>query len=563
MNSRAMRRSRITVLAASVATGLALAGPATPAVPAPVPAPDALSGDVHSLLMPAGDDPSLQVLPARTTQPFSMIGLTWNDASVQLEGTAEVRTRDSRTGVWSQWRTLDADVRAPETGPEQPGGARRGGTSPLWTGPSDGVQLRAQGEALPEGLRVELIDPGRGTDVSVTPVDPGSASSSPAPETPPALAQAPAGAPSIISRAGWGADESLVEDPPRYNTTTKAIFVHHTAGTNNYTCAQSASIIRGIFRYHVQSQGWNDIGYHFLVDKCGKVFEGRAGGIDRPVQGAHTYGLNVDTSSISVLGDHMTAKAVPAVKKAIATVAAWKLGLYGHNPAGSVTLTVGADNGNFERGDRVRLKRISGHRDGSATDCPGDKLYADLPEVRTLAAAVAAGVALYGTTDEEGTPGAGPGPDPRPGPGWDAGLLSGLTDITTGDFDSDGFLDTVLTYRTAGGAMPLVLLHGTASGPDTASPAVLHGAGGQAVASGDLNGDGYDDLAVLTDHGIDTFHGSADGLTTTGAATLDGSGHAGSSFTARDTDADGYDELLVDEVVVAKGSPHGAAPAKT
>ncbi|WP_351229408.1 N-acetylmuramoyl-L-alanine amidase [Streptomyces sp. NPDC002133] len=569
MRSRVLRRSRNAVLAAAVAVGVALAGPAAPAVPAAAaPSPGPKSGDVHTFPVPAGDDPALRALPARTTPPFSMLGLTWDDASVQLDGTAEVRTRDSRTGVWSEWRTLDADARAPESGPERSGPALRGGTSPLWTGPSDGVQLRVRGEALPEGLRVDLVDPGSGDDV---------------PEAPSARAEATSGAPAMTSRAGWGADESMVIDPPKYNRTTKAVFVHHTAGTNDYTCDESARVVRGIFTYHVESQGWNDIGYHFLVDKCGKIFEGRAGGIDRPVQGAHTYGLNTDTSSISVLGDYMTARTAPVVRQAIAAVAAWKLGIDGHDPSGTVTLTPSVDNGRYEEGESVTLDRISGHRDGSATDCPGDNLYDDLPDIRARAAAISAGVLPedYGSDDTDTGMGAGPGPGPDVETGSDpeADLVTDADDwatvdidVAVGDFDSDGLRDAALTYRAAQGSLSLVLLRGTADGYDTRSPAVLYGAGGRAVAAGDLNGDGYDDLAVRTDRGFATFHGSADGLTTTGAPVLagpdgvngvDGDGldrggqEIGASFTARDTDGDGYDELVAGGTVVARGGPGG------
>ncbi|MFD7442334.1 N-acetylmuramoyl-L-alanine amidase [Streptomyces sp. NPDC059909] len=563
MRNRPTRRSRTAlVVAAALSAGFCLAEPAgsEPAASEPpggsahtASEPVATSGDVHTVPVRAGDDPTLMAVPARTTPPFSMIGLTWNDASAQLAGTAEVRTRDSRTGAWSEWRTLDADVRGPESGPERAGTALRGGTSPLWTGPSDGFQLRARGEALPEGLRVELVDPGRSDEVPVPP--------SP-------RAEAPARAPAITSRAGWGADESIVIDPPKYNRTTKAVFVHHTAGTNDYTCAESAAVIRGIFTYHVRSQGWNDIGYHFLVDKCGKIFEGRAGGIDKPVQGAHTYGLNTDTSSISVLGDYMTAETVPAVRQAIAAVAAWKLGIYGHDPAGTVTLTPSVDNGKYKAGESATLHRISGHRDGSATDCPGDNLYADLPEIRALAAAIAAGVLpdasdVDGTGTDTGT-GTGTGADTDVDADVDVDADDWETvdaDVATGDFDSDGFPDAALTYRTAQGSLSLVLLRGTAYGFDTRSPGFLHGAGGRAVTAGDLNGDGYDDLAVMTTRGFATFHGSAGGLTTTGAPTLHGSSRdSRESFTARDTDGDGYDELVAEGAVVARGGPDGVTP---
>jgi hypothetical protein len=108
--------------------------------------------------------------------------------------------------------------------------------------------------------------------------------------------------------------------------------------------------------------------------------------------------------------------------------------------------------------------------------------------------------------------------------------------------------------------MPLVVLHGTANGLDTAAPSVLYGAGGAVMTSGDLNGDGYADLAVLTGRGIATFHGSATGLGTTGAPTLDGRWKAGTPLVAHDSDGDGYDELLANGVVVAKGGSGGAAP---
>ncbi len=190
----------------------------------------------------------------------------------------------------------------------------------------------------------------------------------------------------MTSRSAWGADESLVKDPPTYTGDTKAMFVHHTAGTNDYSCSESASIVRGVFLYHVQSNGWNDIGYHFLVDKCGTVFEGRAGGVDKPVLGAHTYGFNTATSSVSVLGDYSTAATNAAVRASVAKVAAWKLGLYGIDPTGTTVLTSGADNGKYRLGQKVTFHRISGHRDGYPTECPGQHLYEDLPEIRTLAA---------------------------------------------------------------------------------------------------------------------------------------------------------------------------------
>ncbi|MFD4716844.1 FG-GAP-like repeat-containing protein [Streptomyces sp. NPDC058423] len=534
--------------AAVCLTGLrAAAPPSAPASPSASPVrspastadgPDSAAapgaGEVHSVSVP-GTDPTQRALPARATARFSLVGVTWDDPDAQLGGTVEVRTRDSRTGVWSSWHELDMDVRKPETGPGQTSAGLRAGSRPLWTGPSDGVQLRAEGSALPRGLRVELVDPQGGA---------------PAPPSA-ARTEAPAGAPPMTTRAGWGADESKVGGPPTYNSTTKAVFVHHTAGSNTYRCADSPAIVRAIFTYHVEGQGWNDIGYHFLVDKCGRIFEGRAGGIDRPVQGAHTYGFNVDTSSVSVIGDYSTATTTPAVRDAVTKLASWKLGLYGLAVDGSTTLTASVDNGRFRRGERVTLPRLPGHRDAYPTECPGGHLYADLPAIR-LSAARADGA---GAGDPE-TSGA-PWPE-DPGSETAAVVPDGAEeqDSVGGDFDGDGDRDLAVAYRTPDGAAPLVVLSSPEHGRRTASPTVLMGAGGSALASGDMNGDGYDDLAVSTTRGIVTYHGSPVGLSTAGAPAL-AVGADAESLTAQDLDGDGYADLLAGPDVVASGGPLG------
>ncbi|MEV5351519.1 N-acetylmuramoyl-L-alanine amidase [Streptomyces sp. NPDC052693] len=384
------------LLRTAVATALALGalGPARPALAAS-------SDGVHTLRVPDGD-PHDRALAPRTTEPFSLLGITWDDPHETLEGTAHVRTRSRESGAWSAWRPLETDVRMPETGPDRARAGVRGATQPLWAGPSDGVQVRVSGERLPEGLRVELVDPDGGPDHAVHVVEPGPVEPDVAEPgvtepgvagpgvtgpgvVPPAAGPLAADRPAVTARSAWGADESLVKDPPTYTGDTKAVFVHHTAGTNDYACSESASIVRGVFLYHVKSNGWNDIGYHFLVDKCGTVFEGRAGGIDKPVLGAHAYGFNTDTSSVSVLGDYSATTANAAVRESVAKVAAWKLGLYGIDPTGTVVLTAGANNGKYKLGEKVTMHRISGHRDGYPTECPGQHLYADLPQIRTLA----------------------------------------------------------------------------------------------------------------------------------------------------------------------------------
>src|SRR5262249_4069973 len=110
--------------------------------------------------------------------------------------------------------------------------------------------------------------------------------------------------PRIITRSGWGADESLREPGFICTASVKVAFVHHTASCNNYTCAPAPSAIRSIYRYHVVSSGWRDIGYNFLIDKCGNIYEGRAGGVDKPVMGAHTLGFNTNSMGVAVLGTY-------------------------------------------------------------------------------------------------------------------------------------------------------------------------------------------------------------------------------------------------------------------
>ncbi|WP_344607364.1 peptidoglycan recognition protein [Streptomyces glaucus] len=191
--------------------------------------------------------------------------------------------------------------------------------------------------------------------------------------------------PRIVTRRGWGADETLREKGFRYTKKVAAAFVHHTASGNNYRCEQAPSIIRSIYRYHVRSMGWRDIGYNFLVDKCGKIYEGRAGGVAQPVMGAHTLGFNGDSTGIAVLGSFGSAEPPSAAVRSVARLTAWKLGFHGMNPRG-MTYLKSAGGNLYRKGMNVRLNVISGHRDGFATECPGGRLYRELGTVRSAAA---------------------------------------------------------------------------------------------------------------------------------------------------------------------------------
>ena len=310
----------------------------------------------------------------RGTRPFSLVGATWTDPRATLDGTVEVRTR-AVDGRWTGWQPLESDgPDAADPGTEH--GPVRGSTDPLWVDESNGVEARvaaADGRTrpLPAGLRLDLINP----DVRAEAAPQAQAAAYPARPVP-----------RLVTRSGWRANEAIVQHPPEYTTDVQVMFVHHTATSNTYSCGQSAGIVRGIELYQVKSRGWNDIGYNFLVDKCGTLFEGRKGGVDKPVLGAHTLGFNAHSSAIAVIGNY-TASGVPAtVRNVIAQVAAYKVGADGNNPSGTVVLTSnGSDR--YPTGTRVRLNRISGHRDTGRTECPGDALFAQLGTIRRIAGA--------------------------------------------------------------------------------------------------------------------------------------------------------------------------------
>ncbi|MEV6489287.1 N-acetylmuramoyl-L-alanine amidase, partial [Actinoplanes sp. NPDC051633] len=359
------------LIAAAIGAALLVAAPA-PGARAQSPAPTLQSIPLDFLTGSA---------PARETRPFALAGLTWNDPAAALGTTVEIRARAAATGDWSAWQELEADGRSPaEAGSADDAG--RGRTDPLWFGMSDAVQVRGSGGATPAGLRLDLINP----DVDVP-----AAGSSTTPEARAAAALPSRPIPNLLTRAQWGANEAIVKEAPQYTPGVKVVFVHHTATSNNYSCADSASIVRGIEAYHVRSNGWNDIGYNFLVDKCGRLFEGRRGGVTRAVLGAHTLGFNTYSSAIAVIGNYDARSAPSRVRQVIAQVAAYKLGGYGISPLGkSVMISSGSDR--YPRGTRVALNRISGHRDTGRTTCPGGALYGQLASIRQVAGAAPVGL---------------------------------------------------------------------------------------------------------------------------------------------------------------------------
>ncbi|KUL39154.1 peptidoglycan recognition protein family protein [Streptomyces regalis] len=194
--------------------------------------------------------------------------------------------------------------------------------------------------------------------------------------------------PPIVPRSLWLDDDSRhAQPPPRYDDTVVAVFVHHTDSPNGYDCADAPRIIRYLYAGQTGSRDWDDIGYNFLVDRCGTIYEGRAGGMDRPVTGAHTQGFNHRTTGIAALGTFTAGVAVPKeMTDAIAALAAWKLGMSDTDPRARVRLTSSNSHSRYAAGTTATLPALAGHQEGYMTSCPGAALSALLPEIRETAA---------------------------------------------------------------------------------------------------------------------------------------------------------------------------------
>ncbi|MFI1992134.1 N-acetylmuramoyl-L-alanine amidase [Actinoplanes sp. NPDC020271] len=332
-------------------------------------------------------------VPERDTRRFSLVGVTWDDPHAVADARIEVRTRPVGSRTWTSWQRLETD--APDESGGVDGGSTRGASDPLWVGPSNGVRARvvtaAGVRALPAGMRVDLINP----DVVGEPRTGMVEAALQRPRRVNGVAIPARPIPRLMTRAAWGANESIVKEAPTYTGPVQVFFVHHTATGNDYSCASSTSVVRGIEAYQVKSKGWNDIGYNFLVDKCGTIFEGRRGGVDRNVLGAHTLGFNTGASAVAVIGDFRTAAVSAATQLSVAQLAAYKLGAAGNAPYSRVALTSGGGP-KFTAGRRVVLNRISGHRDAGLTECPGNLLYRRLTAIRQLAGAAPAGLHLTG-----------------------------------------------------------------------------------------------------------------------------------------------------------------------
>ena len=288
---------------------------------------------------------------------FHVFGLRWRSAGKRMHVDARVRERGGR---WRRW------VEVPANHSDR-------GSDPVWAGGARQLQLRVHGRV--RGLRVHFVRV---------------ASSRPSARARAAAArrQVP-GAPAMVPRAEWEAGQCAPRDAPTMGSVQMG-FVHHTVSANDYGPEDSRAMVLGICRFHRNTNGWDDVGYNFLVDKYGTIFEGRAGGIDQPVVGAQAQGYNAVSTGVANLGTYQDVPQTPRAVDAMARLLAWKLSLHGAPVTGRVTVrSAGGSSNKHGNGASVTFERISGHRDGNRTSCPGDALHAQLPELRAKADSIA------------------------------------------------------------------------------------------------------------------------------------------------------------------------------
>ncbi|MFI9511477.1 N-acetylmuramoyl-L-alanine amidase [Nocardia sp. NPDC052566] len=388
-------------------------GPDTPAL-----APGAIAPELMNQV-------GAQVKELSRDTPFSVVALT---APTLADTKAMIRARQPN-GTWGPWYdTQPVDTRRADNAPA--GGTT--GTEPLYVGNTNAVQVLVTRKAAapapqapveqPEGepaplqpaetvtphpddpaqltaaaLKAVLIDPGRGAiDGALADV----------------AAALPGGGPQVITRAQWGADESIRCEDPTYDSELGGVTVHHTAGRNDYSKSESAGIVRAIYTYHAKTLGWCDIGYNALVDKYGQIFEGRSGGLDRPVQGAHAGGFNENTSGVALMGNHESEPPTEQALNAVGQFVGWRTKAAGLDPKGYTTMfSEGTEFTSYAQGQAVRLPIVFAHRDVGNTSCPGDAAYALMDRIRDIAAGIP--VSSAGSRPAAPSTATPAGPDPE------------------------------------------------------------------------------------------------------------------------------------------------------
>ena len=306
-----------------------------------------------------------------------LVGHSLSWADTDTTAAADVRTR-LETG-WTPWSEVQADR---GHGPDEPG--RDHGPPVL----------------VPGALAYEIATRPGTVDLRVHPLS----ADSPAPtgfSSPTTVSPLPGL--DIIERHNWtdrprlrswdcGIRSSLYGATCRSDVGIRHALVHHTVTENDYASSTVPDLLIGIQRYHMDTRGWDDIAYNFVIDRWGRIWQAREGELYEPITGGHTTGLNAESVGVAVLGEFGTHSPAQEVIDSLSLLLGWKLSLHGVDPLG--TNVVRSTGGDYdEPGDLVEVFNIAGHRDHQITGCPGNALYSRVAEIRNAAAEL---VPVYG-----------------------------------------------------------------------------------------------------------------------------------------------------------------------
>lgn len=461
----------------------------------------------------------VQVLRATAPQvvntKLSAVAVTWTKGT---GGQTVVQIRSKRDGNWGAWENVDIDTSVgPDVGQNAKGSPSRVGSELYMVTGATEVQGRVLGPAGEEPVdpKLTVIDPGASdADATVGAEKPGAA-------------HAVTPRPAILTRSQWGADESWRTGTPQ-NNTPRGIVIHHTADSNNYDMAAVPGMLRAMYRYATQTLGWDDIAYNFIIDRYGRVWQGRAWtNPDQPVFPAAQLSNNDRGVGVSLLGNYEQERLSAAARSALVKLLAWKSSLHGIDPLGSTTWY----NNKTERYET--MPTINGHRDTYYTACPGANLYPLIPSIRQEVAALtrssgAGPVATGGTfrdfdgmgdTDILARDGRGQlmlaspdgrgnmtVPEPIGGFGWQQ------FDVVTvaGDWNGDGTPD-ILARNSSTGDLWLYPGDGRGSFKDPRKIGIGWGDMQTIVAPGDWNGDGLPDIIATNRTNWNMYFYSGDG----------------------------------------------------
>ena len=379
--------------------------------------------------------------------PVTQIGLTWD-----AEPPTFAAVRTLRNGSWGPWTrmTIESD-HGPDPGTEE-FRRHRSGTDLMWVDEADGVQFLIRGPDARDAQATVIDTTDRTKPLSRRLSDvfsPGIGSAQGAPNQP-----------TINPKSAWDPSGSCQPKSTPSEVQVTHAFVHHTTGPNDYTTSEVASRILGICLYHTQSNGWDDIGYNFLIDRFGGIWEGRAGGIAAGVQGAHTAGFNSYSTGVAFIGEHTSTPPTIAAETALKQLLAWKFGVHNVDPTNSSVL-ISKGSSKWREGYPVLMKPIMGHRDAQSTSCPGEACYQRIPTYQTGVDAA-----------------------------WNRVPLTLYKSPLVADFDGDGQSEGAL-FKTTTGVWTVTERSGSTSTWADFSTA----AGWSRQIVGDFNGDGKDDIA--------------------------------------------------------------------